>query len=237
VAGDTAVGIAIGTVAPRFTTAEPTTETAHGMEATMAAAPPLMEPTEAHTPLLAITPRQALTREARQPQRHMALKRSDRPTTHTRGRMGPHIKVPTPIRTGEARRSRRTDRLSTRSITRTQMEPLGQPKAQTVTSMRPRTAMPTKTLGVAGRRQALPMLHTVGEEAADRTITAAVHRPSAAGAILAIRAGAPSLRVPRAGAAVVEVEDGAVEGSMAAAVVKSIDQSQRPRETAAIGGS
>jgi len=120
------------------------------------------------------------------------------------------------------------------------MELLEQPKAQTVTSTRPRTATPTKIPGVAGRSLVLPMLHTVGEAAVDRTITAAVHRHSAAGAaILATPGGAPSLRAPRAGAAVAVVEDGAaVEDSTAAvAVAKFKDRSQAPRETAAIGGS
>src|SRR5271166_57017 len=121
-----------------------------------------------------------------------------------------------PIRTGEARRPRRTARPLTRSITQTLTEPLGQPRPQAVTSMRPQTATPTRTRGVAGRRRVHRMPHTVMEAAVDRTTTAADHRHSAAGAatLAATPAGGPGLRALAAGAVVAEAEAGvAVEGS------------------------
>jgi hypothetical protein len=195
-----------------------------------------MEPTAARTPPVAITPPQALTPAACQPRRPMAPKRWGRPITLTRGPMAQRIKVRTPIRTGEARRSRRTARLSTRSITRMLMVPLGEPRARMATGMRPRTATPTRTQEVAGRRQVLPMLHTVGETAVDRSSTAA-HRHSVDGAILATPAGAAGLRAPGAGAAVAVVVAGAAGDSVGAAVVKLNDRSQAARETRATGGS
>ena len=146
----------------------------------MVPARPLMEPTAAPTLRLAITPQQAPTRAVLRPRPRMALKRWDRPTTHTPEPMAQLIKVPMLIRTGEARQPRRMARRSTRNITPTLTEPSEQPRARMVTSMPPRTATPTRTQGVAGRKRVpLLMLHTVGEAAVDRTITAAArHRGS-----------------------------------------------------------
>ena len=91
-----------------------------------------------------------------------------------------------------------------------------------VTGMPPRTATPTRTQGVAGRKRVpLLMLHTVGEAAVDRTITAAAHRHSAAGG--ATQAATPDggldLRALRAGEAVAaEVVGEAVAVVVGAAV-------------------
>lgn len=196
-----------------------TTGTLPGTAVTTATALPPMGRTVARTLPMAITPPQALTRAAHQPRRHMEAKRWDRLTTHTREPMAQRIKAPTPIRTGAARRPLRTARPWTPSITQARMEALGQPRLRAVTSMRPQTATPTRTLGVAGRRPVLLMLHAVGEAAAvDRTTTAADRRHSAAGAVtlVATPAGAPGLRAPAAGAAVAEVVAGVVEGFEAA---------------------
>src|SRR5580692_2565600 len=129
------------------------------------------------------------------------------------------IKVPTRIRAGEARRPRRTARLWTRSITRTQTERWAPRRVPMATSMRPRMAMPTRTPGAAGRARAPLMRHTVMEAAVDRTITAviraitaAAHHPHSAGGaiILAVSpAGDPGLPARRAGAAEAEGEVGA----------------------------
>jgi len=189
------------------------TETLPGTAVTTATALPPMEPTAARTLPMATTPPQVLTRAARQPQRRMEPKRWGRPTTHTRGPTVQPIKAPTPIRTGEARRPRRTARPLTRSITQTQMEPLGQPRPQAATSMRPRTATPTRTRGVAGRRRVHLMPHTVMEAAVDRTTTAEAHRHSAAGAATpaaATPAGGRGLRAPGAGAVVAAAAVGVV---------------------------
>jgi hypothetical protein len=151
-------------------------------------------------------------------------------------------KVPTPIRTGEARRSQRTGRLLTRSITRTLTETLAPPRAQMATGTPLRTATHTRTPGAAGRRQApLLMPHTVGEAAVDRTITAAAHRPhSAAGAVIleATPAGVPDLPAHRAGAVVAAVEAGAAAAvaGAGAGVVRLENGSQASRESGAHGG-
>src|SRR5271156_1396342 len=133
--------------------------------------------------------------------------------------MAQPIKVPTRIRTGEARQLRRTERLLTRSITRTRTEPWAPPKVQMATNMPPRTAIPTRIPGAAGRAPIpIPMPRTVTEAAVDRKITAAApHLHSAAGAVILVATpvGAPSLRAPRAGAA----EAAAVVGAGAAGVV------------------
>ena len=91
-----------------------------------------------------------------------------------------------------------------------------------VTGMPPRTATPTRTQGVAGRRRVpLLMLHTVGEAAVDRTITAAAHRHSAAGVATqaAIPVGGLDLRVLRAGEAVAAGVVGAAVAVVAGAAV------------------
>src|SRR5271166_3608291 len=218
------------------------TGTLPGMAVTTAPVLPPMDPTAAPTPALAIIPPQARTRAARRPRRRMAPKRSGRPTTHTPGPMAQPIKVPTPIRTGEARRPRRTARPWTRSITQTRMDPLGQPRPQAVTNMRPRTATPTRTREVAGRRQVLLMPHTVMEAAVDRTSTAAAHRHSAAGATTlgATPAGGPGPRALAAGAVAAEAEVGVAADSMEAAdsgASPRVGCSQKVGRTISLGGS
>src|SRR5208283_374776 len=196
------------------TTAEPTTETALGMVDTMVPALPHMEPTAAPTPQKATIPPPERTHAARPLRRRTARKRSGRHTTHTREPMAQPIKAPTRIRSGEARRCRRTARRLTRSIIRMQTEPSGPPRVQTATSTRPRTETPTRTPGAAGRAPAPLMQHTAGEAVVDRTITAAIpHLHSADGAaiLVATRAGGPDLRAARAGAAAAAVEAGADE--------------------------
>src|SRR5260370_27314668 len=195
------------------------TETVPGMVATMVQVRPTMEVTAALTPPLAITPPPALTRAALQPRQPMALKKWDQRITHTPGLMAPHIKVRTPIRIGEARRHRRTARLSTHNIIRTLMEPSGPRRAQMATSMRQRTATPTRTLGVAGiTRVPVLMMRTVGEAAADRS-PIVTHRHSVAGAAtLATQGVVGGVHGPparRAGAAVAAAAAGAGDGSVA----------------------
>src|SRR5450631_2338824 len=116
--------------------------------------------------------------------------------------------------------------------------------------MQPPTAMPTRTLGVAGRvRAPTPMLHTVGETAAvvgDRTHTAVV-RPSVAGAAtlvtLVAEAGVHAPRAHKAGVAVAVAADGAGEASeVAAAVALAVadgesSQDQEPHIEGSLGGS
>src|SRR5271170_4772406 len=102
--GDTVVGAATGTAAELIITAALTTVTAHGMADTTAPVGPTMEQTAARTIAMATTPPPAPMPAARQLQRPTALKRWDRPTTHTPGPLPPLIRGPTPTQTGEARR-------------------------------------------------------------------------------------------------------------------------------------
>src|SRR5580692_644941 len=152
--------------------------------------------------------------------------------------MAQPIKVPMLIRTGEARQPRRMARRSTRNITPALTEPSEQPRAQMATSMRPRTATPTRTQGVAGRRRVpILMLHTGGEAAVDRTITAAAHRRSAGGVATQVATpdGGLDLRALRAGEAAAAGVVGAVVAG--AAVVRPRVLSQASRESGANGGA
>src|SRR5580704_10128466 len=155
--------------------------------------------------------------------------------------MAQPIKVPMLIRTGEARQPRRMARRSTRNITPALTEPSEQPRAQMATSTRPRTAMPTRTQGVAGRRRVpILMLHTVGEAAVDRTITAAAHRRSAGGVATQVATpdGGLDLRALRAGEVVAAGAVGAAVAVVAgAAVVRPRVLSQESRESGANGGA
>src|SRR5271165_1945730 len=122
------------------------------------------------------------------------------------------------------------------------MEALAQPRPQAVTSMRPRTATPTRTPGAAGRRRVLLMLHTVMEPAVDRSSTAAAHRHSAAGATTlgATPAGAPGLQALAAGVAAAEAGAGAEEDSGEAADSGASPRagcSQKVGRTISLGGS
>jgi len=114
------------------------------------------------------------------------------------------------------------------------MEPSGPPRARMGISTRQQTATPTRTPGAVGRARGPQMLHTVGEAAVDRTITAAIHPlHSAAGAaiLVATPGGGPGLRAPRVGAVEAVVVVGVVEAVVVGAVVVSSE-----RESKANGG-
>ncbi len=93
-----------------------TTETLHGMAATMARACPLMDHMAALTLPLATTLRRGLMRAARRLQTPMAPKRLARHTTQTPEHMPPRIKPPTHMEAMAARLSPRTATLRTPSI-------------------------------------------------------------------------------------------------------------------------
>src|SRR5580700_10911795 len=124
--------------------------------------------------------------------------------------MAPPIRARMAIQIGEARRYRRTARLSIRSTTQTQTEPLAPPRARMETATPPQTATPIRTPAAAGRVPVAPapMPHTATETAAGFLevwpITTA-RRHSAAGAATPLTApvgaGVHARRVRAAGAA------------------------------------
>src|SRR5271154_2115764 len=91
-------------------------------------------------------------------------------------------------------------------------------RPQTVTSMLPRTAIPTRTPGAVGRTPMEAALRNPVHQAGDRRIRAADHPPSA----VQTEAGDPSRTVLAVGPAAVEAEVGAA-APVAAASAGELD--------------
>jgi hypothetical protein len=136
-------------------------------------AQPSQPPTAREVPVKPITQTPGLTREAHQPRTPTEARRSVKPTTQTPERMAPRVKPPTLTGTTEARLSPRTARVRTPSIRplrkdlwdrykrrrvarvlprqeRTATLPWA--RLQMATSMRPQTAMLTRTPGAVGSK-------------------------------------------------------------------------------------
>ena len=205
---------------PQSTTAEPTTETALGMGDTMVPARPHMERTAAPTPQLGYNPstgtyaRGASTSTAYGTQK---VGQAYNPYTGAYG--ATHQGSNAYSNWGSSTMSKDGQTVDTQHYSGANGT-VGTAESSSGNRYATANGNVYKNTGSGWeRRRPILMLHTVGEAAVVRTITAAAHHlHSAAGAIilaLATPAGDPDLRARRAGAAEAAVEVGAAEAVVA----------------------